>query len=196
MGLLPSANPAEFTPNREKFMVLMISAWVMVGAIGIVLSWAFGDDIIGDAMGWVIGGAIGGLATGYALTIVNPSIQSKQVVVLALGWAINLAFFEAIVGAIGDALSIALSWPLGWATVGAIGGWVTGYALTLEPLHLQKKQIPVTALGIALGWTMGGAVAGAMGDPLSWAIGWSIVGAAQGGILLWYLNPSKFTFNA
>ena len=79
MGLLPSANPVDFTPNREKFMVLIISAWVIVGAIGIVLSWAFGDGIIGDAMGWVIGGAMGGLATGYALTLVKASVQSKQI---------------------------------------------------------------------------------------------------------------------
>lgn len=196
MGSQQQTNTTELTPNREKFMGWMVIGWVMAGAIGIVLSWAFGDSLIGDAMGWVIGGAIGGLMTGYALTLLKTPIQSKQVTVLALGWAINLAFFEAIVGAIGETLNIALSWTLGWAIAGAIGGWVTGYALTLKQPQLQKKQLALMTLGIAMGWAIGGTIAGTMGDALSWTIGWAIVGATHGSMLLWCFNQPKFNFRA
>lgn len=190
------ANGTALTPKREKFIGSMVIGWIMTGAIGIVLSWAFGDSLIGDAMGWVIGGAIGGLVTGYALRLVKTSFKNRQIAVLILGWAINLAFFEAIVAAIGDTLGIALSWTLGWAVAGAIGGWVTGYTLRLESPPLPKKQLTLLTLGAAIGWAVGGTMAGSMGDALSWTIGWAIVGATQGSLLLWCLNSPAFGFKA
>jgi hypothetical protein len=183
-------------PNREKFIELMVSGWLIAGAIGIILSWALGDDLIGDSLGWIVAGAVGGLISGYALMQVEPSLQKKQMLLLAVGWAINLAFFEIITGAIASFVGISLSWILGWGIAGAVGGWVTGYTLAQVNSRIQRKQLLLMVFSFAAGWAIGGAVAGSLGEALSWAVGWIVAGTTHSSVILWCLREHNFDIKA
>lgn len=169
----------------------MVIGWLLAGVIGIILSWAFGDSLIGGSIGWVISGAIGGLLTGYALTLLRTGIQGKLIIRLALGWAIILAFFEAIARVLANNLEATVGWTLSWAIIGVMGGLLTGYALIQVEPRIQKQKIALLILAIAIGWTIGGVLARTVGEAFSWVIGWAIVGATQGSIILWCLNPPR-----
>jgi hypothetical protein len=112
----------------------------------------------------LIAGGIGGLITGLALRGTQASLPWKQVPVIAIGWSLAWAIYLPLVG-------VAVNFLIG----GAIGGLITGLALSPTQPSIPWKQILVVAFGWAtmigvVNWAMyfvgsivAGMIAGSMG---------------------------------
>lgn len=144
---------------------------------------------IGGAAGWAIGVAIGGLITGHVLRLAEPSLQWKEVAIVAIGGAIGgavilfigLAIFTAIEGSDEgiDVVDAAINLRPLWygAVYAAIGGLITGYTLHRAKPSIHSKEIALVAISWVLGATIGGWAASGL---ISWFSGEVLIGDYSG----------------
>ena len=144
VGLITGLALRRTEPSFQWKQVLTVAiGWAVGWAVGWAIGWAIGWNsnefqaqvyragIIGYwPIHGAIAGAIGGLITGLALRWTEPSLQWKQVVLVAIGcaigWAISGAIWQYIFVRIVMGTRWAIVWDIARATAGAIAGAIGG----------------------------------------------------------------------
>ncbi len=169
--VLPETGP---TILAQRVPPSFIARWapVLLLGVGWALAWYIGRDTAGDVLSWwyqtqgpvawnarqtivsALAGALAGLVTGLALTWTEGSIRIRQVLLLALGWAVGSAGSSWISATYLPASlrEISLGGSLVAAAGGIIGGLTTGLVLRRSGSLLRWGQLIWVILGYAAAW--------------------------------------------
>jgi hypothetical protein len=160
----------------------------------------------------IIVGVIGGLITGLALRRARPAVRGKQVLVIAFGWIICWTVAETALAFVANMRPWTINflfWGIFGATVGIVGGSITGRAL-------RRAEPAVKPFVVAFGWAIAWAsseviVSWFVHHDLLWLlIDWVhnfvgylspllvrvallglIAGAIGGGVMFWHLSRAR-----